>query len=92
MANKKYKKENEKLAFYETNFPLFQLWLLCKIKFLIPMVSFAPPPLPPLVLLAKLRLWLPSSNIIIMKAAVVVIVIVQPAFRVFARCRSGLRR
>jgi hypothetical protein len=27
-----------------------------------------------------------------MKAAVVVIVIVQPAFRVFARCRSGLRR
>jgi hypothetical protein len=43
MANKnRQKKENEKLAFYVTNFALFQVWLLCKIKFLIPTVYLPP--------------------------------------------------
>jgi hypothetical protein len=53
------KKENEKLAFYGTNFSLFQIWLLCKMKFLIPMVNLAPLP----VLLAMLcLLFSPDHN------------------------------
>jgi hypothetical protein len=45
MANKnKQKKENEKPAFCGTNFPLFQILLLCKTKFWIPMVNLPPPP------------------------------------------------
>jgi hypothetical protein len=54
MANKyRQKTENEETAFYGANFPLFKILLLCKIKFVIPMVSLPPPPP---VLLAKLRL------------------------------------
>jgi hypothetical protein len=58
------KKENEKFVFYETSFPLFQICFLCKIKFLIPMVSLAPPPRSPPMLLAKLRLQLSGDTAI----------------------------
>jgi hypothetical protein len=54
LNNGKYKIEKIK---WKTNFPFFQAWLLCKIKFVIPLVSLppsAPPPHP--MLLAKLRL------------------------------------
>jgi hypothetical protein len=44
LNNGKQNKGNEKLTFCGTNFPLFQVWLLCKINFLISLVSFAPPP------------------------------------------------
>jgi hypothetical protein len=40
------KKENEKLAFYGPKFAFLQICLLCKIKFLVPIVSFAPHPPP----------------------------------------------
>jgi hypothetical protein len=56
------KKENEKLAFHGTNFRLFQTSFLCKIKFIIPMVRFAPS-----VLLAKLRLWVSHDAISVTK-------------------------
>jgi len=40
----------------KTVFLLVQTWL-CKLKFQMPVVDFAPPPFPPTALLAKLSVW-----------------------------------